>query len=80
MADYHDYKGIKVETSGDWDRDKYQNYVSPGTLKQAVAPDYRPSKPKKVKGNTIKKDDKLEQAIHNDLSSRGIPQTPLNEP
>lgn len=86
MADYHNYSGIKVETAGDWDKDKYQNYVQPGSLKEAVTPDYKPSKPKKVKGSSIKKDDKLgddksslEQAIANDLASRGLQQTTLEQ-
>ena len=79
MADYHNYSGIKVETAGDWDKDKYLNYVEPGSLKEALTPDYKPSKPKKVKGNVITKDDKLEQAIANDLATRGLQQTTLEQ-
>jgi ribosomal protein S18 len=78
MADYHNYQGLKVETSGDW-TNEYKNYVEPGSLKEVITPDYKPSKPKKVQGNSKKKDDKLEQAIANDLATRGIQQTHLNE-
>ena len=77
MAAYHKYDGIKVEQSGDW-TNEYRPYVEPGSLKECLTPDFKPSKPKKVKGNAIKKDDALEQAIANDLASRGLQQTTLN--
>ena len=77
MADYHDYKSIKVETAGPWNND-YKPYVQPSTYKEGLVPNYKPSKPVKVKGNVLK-DDKLKEALNKDLSTRGLQQTNLNE-